>query len=109
MSGGVLGRAIVNPFYFSCLRHLFAALSYALKGIKNLMAETSIFLQVVTFLTQILDGIGASIFGTMYILVTSDVSASTRCLSPTLELKSNSRDNNDLRELMQNKAERILL
>ncbi|KAL3822997.1 hypothetical protein ACHAXA_008137 [Cyclostephanos tholiformis] len=61
---------------------------YALTGIKNSMEETSIFLQVVILSTQILDGVGAGIFGTMYILVTSDVSAGTGRFSLTLGLTS---------------------
>ena len=36
--------------------------------------------------TQILDGVGAGVFGTMYILVTSDVSAGTGRFSLTLGL-----------------------
>jgi MFS family permease len=61
---------------------------YALTGIKNTMAETSMFLQVVILSTQILDGVGAGVFGTMYILVTSDVSAGTGRFSLTLGLTS---------------------
>lgn len=55
-----------------------------LTAIKNGMDETSMFLQVVILSTQILDGVGAGIFGTMYILVTSDVSAGTGRFSLTL-------------------------
>ena len=61
---------------------------YALTGIKNTMAETSVFLQVIILSTQILDGVGAGVFGTMYILVTSDVSAGTGRFSLTLGLTS---------------------
>ncbi|KAL3801893.1 hypothetical protein ACHAW5_008679 [Stephanodiscus triporus] len=61
---------------------------YALTGIKNSMAETSVFLQVVILSTQILDGVGAGVFGTMYILVTSDLSAGTGRFSLTLGLTS---------------------
>jgi MFS family permease len=61
---------------------------YALTGIKNSMAETSVFLQVVILSTQVLDGVGAGVFGTMYILVTSDVSAGTGRFSLTLGLTS---------------------
>eukprot|EP00593_Proboscia_inermis_P010053 CAMPEP_0171325300 /NCGR_PEP_ID=MMETSP0816-20121228/116725_1 /TAXON_ID=420281 /ORGANISM="Proboscia inermis, Strain CCAP1064/1" /LENGTH=365 /DNA_ID=CAMNT_0011824451 /DNA_START=339 /DNA_END=1436 /DNA_ORIENTATION=+ len=38
---------------------------------------SSLFLQIVILSTQILDGIGAGAFGTMYILVTSDISGGT--------------------------------
>ena len=55
-----------------------------LTAIKNGMDETPMLLQVVILSTQILDGVGAGIFGTMYILVTSDVSAGTGRFSLTL-------------------------
>jgi len=53
---------------------------------KNAQDETSIFLQVLILSTQILDGVGAGVFGTMYILVTSDISAGTGRFSLTLGL-----------------------
>lgn len=61
---------------------------YTLTGIKNGMEETSVFLQVIILSTQILDGVGAGVFGTMYILVTSDISAGTGRFSLTLGLTS---------------------
>lgn len=39
--------------------------------------QESVFIQVVILSTQVLDGIGAGTFGTMYILVTSDISGGT--------------------------------
>mmetsp|Transcript_23876 Transcript_23876/g.34926 ORF Transcript_23876/g.34926 Transcript_23876/m.34926 type:complete len:509 (-) Transcript_23876:230-1756(-) len=42
------------------------------------------FLQVLILSTQILDGVGAGVFGTMYILVTSDISGGTGRFSLTL-------------------------
>ena len=39
--------------------------------------QESLFIQVIILSTQILDGIGAGTFGTMYILVTSDISGGT--------------------------------
>lgn len=59
---------------------------FMLTGIKNAQEETSVFLQVVILSTQVLDGVGAGIFGTMYILVTSDISAGTGRFSLTLGL-----------------------
>lgn len=59
---------------------------YILTGIKNAQEETSVFLQVIILSTQILDGVGAGVFGTMYILVTSDISAGTGRFSLTLGL-----------------------
>jgi MFS family permease len=44
------------------------------------------FLNVLILATQILDGVGAGVFGTMYILVTSDISAGTGRFSMTLGL-----------------------
>jgi MFS family permease len=44
------------------------------------------FLQFLILSTQILDGVGAGIFGTMYILVTSDISGGTGRFSMTLGL-----------------------
>lgn len=61
---------------------------YFLTGIKNTMEDTSVLLQVVILSTQILDGVGAGIFGTMYILVTSDISAGTGRFSLTLGMTS---------------------
>ena len=51
-------------------------------------AEASAFLQVLILSTQILDGVGAGVFGTMYILVTSDISGGTGRFSLTLGLSS---------------------
>eukprot|EP00592_Proboscia_alata_P007496 CAMPEP_0194361168 /NCGR_PEP_ID=MMETSP0174-20130528/8733_1 /TAXON_ID=216777 /ORGANISM="Proboscia alata, Strain PI-D3" /LENGTH=497 /DNA_ID=CAMNT_0039133227 /DNA_START=12 /DNA_END=1505 /DNA_ORIENTATION=+ len=45
---------------------------------------SSLFLQIVILSTQVLDGIGAGAFGTMYILVTSDISGGTGRFSLTL-------------------------
>jgi hypothetical protein len=59
---------------------------YILTGIKNAQEETSVFLSVVILSTQILDGVGAGVFGTMYILVTSDISGGTGRFSLTLGL-----------------------
>lgn len=42
------------------------------------------FMQFVILSTQILDGVGAGVFGTMYILVTSDISGGTGRFSMTL-------------------------
>jgi MFS family permease len=50
--------------------------------------EASPFLQVLILSTQILDGVGAGVFGTMYILVTSDISGGTGRFSLTLGLTS---------------------
>lgn len=57
---------------------------YVLTGIKNAQEETSVTLQVIILSTQVLDGVGAGVFGTMYILVTSDISAGTGRFSLTL-------------------------
>lgn len=59
---------------------------FILTGIKNSQEEVSVFLQIVILSTQILDGVGAGVFGTMYILVTSDISAGTGRFSLTLGL-----------------------
>jgi MFS family permease len=59
---------------------------FVLTGIKNAQEDASLFLQVIILSTQILDGVGAGVFGTMYILVTSDVSAGTGRFSLTLGL-----------------------
>lgn len=49
-------------------------------------AKASTFLQVCILATQILDGVGAGTFGTMYILVTSDISGGTGRFGLTLGL-----------------------
>mmetsp|Transcript_338 Transcript_338/g.659 ORF Transcript_338/g.659 Transcript_338/m.659 type:complete len:484 (-) Transcript_338:298-1749(-) len=59
---------------------------YILTGMKDAQEETSVFLQVIILSTQVFDGIGAGVFGTMYILVTSDISAGTGRFSLTLGL-----------------------
>mmetsp|Transcript_12406 Transcript_12406/g.26807 ORF Transcript_12406/g.26807 Transcript_12406/m.26807 type:complete len:524 (-) Transcript_12406:194-1765(-) len=46
--------------------------------------ETPLWLQMIILSTQILDGVGAGVFGTMYILVTSDISGGTGRFSMTL-------------------------
>lgn len=48
--------------------------------------EGSDLLQFIILSTQILDGVGAGIFGTMYVLVTSDISGGTGRFSLTLGL-----------------------
>ena len=48
--------------------------------------EATFLWQTVTLSTQILDGVGAGIFGTMYILVTSDISGGTGRFGLTLGL-----------------------
>lgn len=48
--------------------------------------ETSTWMQIVILSTQILDGVGAGVFGTMYILVTSDISGGTGRFSMILGL-----------------------
>jgi len=48
--------------------------------------EATFLWQTVTLSTQVLDGVGAGIFGTMYILVTSDISGGTGRFGLTLGL-----------------------
>jgi MFS family permease len=48
--------------------------------------ELSVFMQTMILATQILDGVGAGTFGTMYILVTSDISGGTGRFGLTLGL-----------------------
>lgn len=48
--------------------------------------SSSGFLDLLILSTQILDGVGAGIFGTMYVLVTSDISGGTGRFSLTLGL-----------------------
>ncbi|KAG7360387.1 permease [Nitzschia inconspicua] len=48
--------------------------------------DASIWWQAITLSTQILDGVGAGTFGTMYILVTSDISGGTGRFGMTLGL-----------------------
>lgn len=48
--------------------------------------EATLLWQIVTLSTQILDGVGAGVFGTMYILVTSDISGGTGRFGLTLGL-----------------------
>jgi MFS family permease len=53
--------------------------------IKQVYGESAI-LDILMLSTQILDGVGAGIFGTMYVLVTSDISGGTGRFSLTLGL-----------------------
>jgi MFS family permease len=48
--------------------------------------EATVWWQAITLSTQILDGVGAGTFGTMYILVTSDISGGTGRFGMTLGL-----------------------
>jgi MFS family permease len=48
--------------------------------------DASVWWQAITLSTQILDGVGAGTFGTMYILVTSDISGGTGRFGMTLGL-----------------------
>ena len=59
---------------------------YILTGIKFARNDSSVLLSVIILSTQILDGVGAGVFGTMYILVTSDISGGTGRFSLTLGL-----------------------
>jgi len=65
---------------------------YALTGIaKNIQANGNtipVNLEIIILSTQILDGVGAGVFGTMYILVTSDIAAGTGRFSLTLGITS---------------------
>uniref|UniRef100_A0A6U2HCZ6 Major facilitator superfamily (MFS) profile domain-containing protein n=1 Tax=Pseudictyota dubia TaxID=2749911 RepID=A0A6U2HCZ6_9STRA len=44
---------------------------------RDQVAEAPLYLQLLILSTQVFDGVGAGVFGTMYILVTSDISAGT--------------------------------
>mmetsp|Transcript_39554 Transcript_39554/g.118710 ORF Transcript_39554/g.118710 Transcript_39554/m.118710 type:complete len:212 (-) Transcript_39554:385-1020(-) len=59
---------------------------YFLTGIVDENGLHPTWAQLVTLSTQILDGVGAGTFGTMYILVTSDISGGTGRFSMTLGL-----------------------
>ena len=62
---------------------------YGLIGIKNNFEEdVPLALEIIILSTQILDGVGAGVFGTMYILVTSDIAAGTGRFSLTLGITS---------------------
>ena len=65
---------------------------YALTGIeKSIEANGNtipVSLEFIILSTQILDGVGAGVFGTMYILVTSDIAAGTGRFSLTLGITS---------------------
>jgi MFS family permease len=52
-------------------------------GLISIANQTG-FIRILLLSTQILDGVGAGIFGTMYILVTSDISGGTGRFSMTL-------------------------
>jgi len=61
------------------------ALLTLLLHIRGVNGESAI-LDIIILSTQILDGVGAGIFGTMYVLVTSDISGGTGRFSLTLGL-----------------------
>lgn len=61
------------------------AILTALLRIKDSVGESTI-LDMIILSTQVLDGVGAGIFGTMYVLVTSDISGGTGRFSLTLGL-----------------------
>jgi len=80
---GVWGRKSLFLFGL-CSVPVRCLILYVLTGIKDAQEETSQFLELCILMTQILDGVGAGVFGTMYILVTSDVSAGTGRFSLSL-------------------------
>lgn len=82
---GVWGRKSLFLFGL-CSVPVRCLILYVLTGIKNGQEETSQLLELSILSTQILDGVGAGVFGTMYILVTSDVSAGTGRFSLSLGL-----------------------
>lgn len=59
---------------------------FVLTGIRDADGTAPTWVQLLTLSTQILDGVGAGTFGTMYILVTSDISGGTGRFSMTLGL-----------------------
>lgn len=61
------------------------ALLALLLHIRGVNGESAV-LDIIILSTQILDGVGAGIFGTMYVLVTSDISGGTGRFSLTLGL-----------------------
>lgn len=61
-------------------------LLFGLIALRDQANSASQILKFVILSTQILDGIGAGVFGTMYILVTSDISGGTGRFSMTLGL-----------------------
>ena len=63
---------------------ILAGLTSLKNGFEAAGGTTPLWLQLVTLSTQILDGVGAGVFGTMYILVTSDISGGTGRFSMTL-------------------------
>jgi len=71
---------------------LLSGMCNVLSGIKNSIEAggnaVPLALDIVILSTQILDGVGAGVFGTMYILVTSDIAAGTGRFSLTLGVTS---------------------
>ena len=65
---------------------------YALIGVKNGYEADGnavpLALEIIILSTQVFDGVGAGVFGTMYILVTSDIAAGTGRFSLTLGVTS---------------------
>lgn len=83
---GIYGRKplFLIGLFIVPIRCLFLTLLLTLRGEEN----SSRVLEFVILSTQILDGVGAGVFGTMYILVTSDISGGTGRFSMTLGLTS---------------------
>ena len=65
---------------------ILSGLTSLKNSIENGGAATPLWLQVIILSTQILDGVGAGVFGTMYILVTSDIAGGTGRFSLLLGL-----------------------
>lgn len=65
---------------------------YGLRGVEKSIETAGntvpVSLEISILSTQILDGVGAGVFGTMYILVTSDIAAGTGRFSLTLGITS---------------------
>ena len=81
---GMYGRKRLFLLGLLCLPVRCALLTLLLH-IKQMNGESA-FLDILIMSTQILDGVGAGIWGTMYVLVTSDISRGTGRFSLTLGL-----------------------
>mmetsp|Transcript_12581 Transcript_12581/g.18523 ORF Transcript_12581/g.18523 Transcript_12581/m.18523 type:complete len:519 (-) Transcript_12581:551-2107(-) len=73
---GVYGRKGFFLFGFFSVP-IRCLILWFLIGLRDAQEEVATWLQILILSTQILDGIGAGTFGTMYILVTSDIAGGT--------------------------------
>lgn len=83
---GIYGRKTLFLIGLFALPVRCALLTFLLHIKENVADDGSKWVDILMLSTQVLDGVGAGVFGTMYVLVTSDISGGTGRFSLALGL-----------------------